>query len=245
MRRPNDVDGSGDDLLAFVKAGAHKVGQSVDIPSPLGRNMAGWGPVQFKLQPEAMVMLDQLREHPFFKGKWKTQAQVAWSMLYLGLTAVTKFLEEDWDGWSKYKSNYLAYSIAASEHNKVSRQEKLVATAHLFRKTIHSWLDKDTPFGKYMAWKTLVTALETRDVVEDVREFDVVMSSADRSQTIGQGLVFDNRAGALWERCVTSHGCEVDEDAKHLLYVELTTDYFLQLDAERAGREGVDETPDF
>lgn len=241
MRRPTDVDGSGDDLLAFVKAGAHKVGQSIDIPSPVGRNMAGWVPVQFKLQPEASVMLDQLREHPFFKGKWKTQAQVAWSMLYLGLTSVTKFLEEDWDGWSRYKSNYLAYSLAANEHNKVQRQEKLIAAAHLFRKSIHSWLDKGTAFGKYMAWKTLVTALETRDVVEDVREFDDVMVEATRTPASG-GLVFDNRAGDLWVRCVTSSGGAIDEQSKHLLYVEMTNDYFLQLDADR---EAGDAEADF
>lgn len=228
-----DKGGENDDLLAYVKAGAHKVGQATDVPSPVGRNMAGWAPVQIKLQPEAVVMLDQLREHPFFRGLWKTQSQVAWSMVYLGLQSVTNFLQDDWQGWRKFKSNAVVYTNAATEHQRVTREETLHAAAKMYRRTIHQWLDKENDFGKYMAWKTLDSALQSREVCEDVRSFDSIMVQPDRGARLDSPLVFDNRAGDLYRHLVPNNGCPVDESAYASMYTEMTEPYFMSLDSER------------
>jgi hypothetical protein len=235
-----DKGGENDDLLAYVKAGAHKVGQATDVPSPVGRNMAGWAPVQIKLQPEAVVMLDQLREHPFFRGLWKTQSQVAWSMVYLGLQSVTNFLQEDWHGWRKFKSNALVYTNAAVEHQRLTREETLKAAASMYRRTIHQWLDKDTDFGKYMAWKALDSAIQSREVAEDVRGFDAIMVTPDRGVRLDSPLVFDNRAGDLYRKLVPNNGCPVDEAAHAATYTEMTEQYFMSLDSER-GAEAEDD----
>lgn len=234
--------GENDDLLSYVKAGAHRVGQSIDVPSPVGRNMAGWTPVQIKLQPEAIVMLDQLREHPHFRGVWKTQSQVAWSMVYLGLQCVTNFLQDDWQGWRKFKSNAVVFNNAAMEHHRLQREEVLHAAAKTYRRTIHQWLDKDSDFGKYMAWKTLDSALQSREVCEDVRSFDSIMVTPDRGVRLDSPLVFDNRAGELYRALVPINGGPVDSARHASLYTEMTAAYFMSLDEERAEPGGDDES---
>jgi hypothetical protein len=239
MRREKGSDN--DDLVSFVQAGAHKIGQAVDVPSPLGRNMAGWAPVQIKLQPEAVVMLDQLREHPFFRGVWKTQSQVAWSMVYLGLQAVTNYLKDDWHGWRKYKSNAVVYTNAAAEHQRVVREEQLQAAAKMYRRTIHQWLDRGDDFGRYMAWKALDSSLQSREVCEDARSFDSIMATPDRGVALGSSLVFDNRAGEVYRVLVPVNGGPVDEAAYAKIYTEMTSAYFMSLDSER-GDSDEDET---
>lgn len=233
MKRGVEKEVPNDDLVQFVKVGRDKVGQATDVPTPQGRNMAGWSPIQFKLQPEAVVMLDQLREHPFFRGVWKTQAQVAWSMVYLGLQATANFVDESWTGWRKYKSNFVVYNNAAMEHNRLVREDVLHKAAQMYRRTIHGWLDKDDAFGKYMVWKTLESALAARDVCEDVVKFDSTMCTPERGVAIGSPLVFDNRAGELYRRVVTVNGFNVDQTAMAAVYTELTADYFHMLDTER------------
>ena len=229
--------------MDFIRHGAHRVGQSIDIPTPLGRSTGGWVPLNLKLPQEQAIQLDQLREHPFFYGRWKTQAQVAWSMIYLGLHSVAKFVQDDhWDGWKKYKSNFLADQAAAAEWSKVKRQEALVHSVGLFRRTIHAYLDKNTAFGKYSAFKTLQRALDVREVVEDVREFDEAMLTPDRGVALGQACVFDNRAGELWRRCVPEPAGPIDEAAVNALMVEMTEPYYSELDAQRTQiTEALDE----
>lgn len=239
MQRSKEKDN--DDLVAFVQAGAHRVGQSIDVPSPNGRNQAGWTTVGIKLQPEAVVMLDQLREHPYFRGVWKTQAQVAWSMVYLGLQSVRNFMQDDWVGWKKFKSNAVVMSNAAMEHHRLQREEALSKAAQLYRRTIHGWLDRGDEFGKYMAWKTLESALESRNICEDVRKFDEIMRNPERGTAIGASLVFDNRAGDMYRLLVPTLGGPVDEGAKSVMYAEMTSEYFIQLDHERSAAGGDDE----
>lgn len=242
MRR--ERGGENDDLVSYVQAGAHRVGQSIDVPSPVGRNIAGWAPVTIKLQPEAVVMLDQLREHPYFSGVWKTQSQVAWSMVYLGLQAVTNFLKDDWSGWRRFKSNAVVFSNAAMEHHRVQREATLHSAAKVYRKTIHMWLDRGDDFGSYMAWKTLESALQSREVCEDARSFDNIMATTDRSASLDAHLVYDNRAGELYRRLVPTNGGAVDNRAYSTLYAEMTSAYFMSLDSERDMADGAeDEIP--
>lgn len=238
MQRPKHGDDN-DDLVDYVKQSAHKVGQAITLPSPLGRNQAGWGPLQFKVQPEVLVMLDQIREHPYFSGVWKTQAQVAWSMLYLGLQAMSKFLDPQWNGWRKFQSNYVVYHDAAYHHHKLASQHMLVESARMYRDTFKEWIERDNEVGKYMAWKVLDAALNAREIVTDCMEYDKAVLY-EAPQILIHGTQVSNPMAAYYKRCVPNIGWEVDEKARDLVYVELTNEYFLSLDAARGTDDNVD-----
>lgn len=219
----------GEDLLAFIEEGAHKVGKSVDIPSPEGRGQAGWVSLQqLKVQPEVFTMLEQLREHKLFKGKWKTGSQVAWSMIYLGLRSCYQFFEGD--EWKGFKSNFMALHNALQLAEQEKKQETLILAARRLRASVTSYLNKNTAFGRYKAWNTLEHCIKTRDMVEDVKTFDQNMRNPS-GPVLDSNLVFDNRVGEYWEKLYPVLAGDLDEDAADLIYNSLTQDYFDELDA--------------
>lgn len=222
-----------DDLIKFIEDGAARTGKSVDIPAPDGRTQAGWVMLQsLKVQPEAHIMLEQLREHKLFKGKWKTASQVAWSMIYLGLRSCYQFYEKELDVKS-FRSNFMALTHAMQEVENQKKQELLVATARKLRAVIHQYLNKQTAFGRYRAWVTLEHAVKTRDMVEDVKSFDQNMRCPSAPVTEGT-LIFDNRAGEYWERLFPVLAGPLSEDAADQLYIELTQAYFDEMEAANA-----------
>lgn len=222
-----------DDLIKFIEDGAARTGKSVDIPAPDGRTQAGWVMLQsLKIQPEAHIMLEQLREHKLFKGKWKTASQVAWSMIYLGLRSCYQFYEKELDVKS-FRSNFMALTHAMQEVENQKKQELLVATARKLRAVIHQYLNKQTAFGRYRAWVTLEHAVKTRDMVEDVKSFDQNMRCPSAPVTEGT-LIFDNRAGEYWERLFPVLAGPLDEAAADQLYIELTQAYFDEMEAANA-----------
>ena len=239
MTRTNREE-DGEDLIRFIEDGANRIGKSVDIPAPEGRVQAGWVAVQsLKIQPEAHTMLEQIREHKLFKGKWKTSTQVAWSMIYLGLRAMYQFYEKD-DTFAGFRSNFLALTHANAEAENERKQETLKKAARMFRSTVHKYLDKQTAFGRYRAWVTLDHAVKAREMVEDVRAYDLLMRNPSAPATEGS-LIFDNRAGEMWERLFPVTAGDIDEHAADDLYVEMTQPYFDELEATRAAQRPTED----
>jgi hypothetical protein len=229
-----NIEQDGEDLLNFIEQGAGRVGKSVEIPSPDGQGQGGWTPLaNLKVQPEVLIMLDQLREHKLFKGKWKTTSQVAWSMIYLGLRSCYQFWSQDQDEWKEYRSNFITLTDSLAEVSNLKRQDQLIRASRNFRTTIHAYLDKGTAFGKYRAWRVLESAMEARDVVEDLKQYDTLMRSP-APPALNGNLVFDNRVGEFWEKLYPVITGGLDEEAADALYIELTQDYFDELDALRA-----------
>jgi hypothetical protein len=226
-------DDNNDDLVKFVEDSANRVGKAVEIPAPDGRSQAGWVAIQqLKLNPEAHVMLEMLREHKLFKGKWKTASQVAWSMIYLGLRACYQFYEND-QSFKDYRSNFMALNNALQEWENVKKQETLLLATKRLRAVVHQYLNKQTAFGRYRAWVTLDHAIKTRDMVEDVKSFDQNMRAP--SAPLAEGtLIFDNRAGEYWERLFPVLAGPLDEHAADELYVQLTQEYFDEIEAANA-----------
>jgi len=183
-----------------------------------------------------MTMLEQLREHKLFRGKWKTSSHVAWSMIYLGLQACYTFWSKEQDDWKGFRSNYIALTEAMAESSNKIKQEQLLKTARNFRGTIHAYLDKDTVFGRYRAWVTFDKAIKARDVVEDVKSYDELML-ARTAPNLDSNLVFDNRAGDMWSRVVPRAGGSIDESAADSLYIEMTQAYLDELEASYAEHE--------
>ena len=225
-----------EELLRFIEEGAHRTGKSVEIPSPEGRTQSGWVAIQaLKIQPEVHTMLEQLREHKLFKQKWKTSAQVAWSMIYLGLQSCYQFYSKESVDWDEYKSNFVAHRNSLKEQEDLKSQELLIKTARTFRGVIHNYLDKGSAFGKYKAWRTIEKAIETRDVVEDVKAYDEVMRMPP-PPNLGANLVFDNRAGEYWGKLYPVIGGDLDDGAADTVYTSLTTEYFGELEAVNAAQ---------
>ena len=228
------TDTDEEDLLKFIEEGAHRTGKSVEIPSPEGRTAAGWTTLQgLKVQPEVFTMLEQLREHKLFRGKWKTASHVAWSMIYLGLQSCYQFYSKDDNNWSEFRSNFLAYQHSLAEHENEKKQWLLQNTAKKFRNLIHLQLDKGTAFGKYKAWVTLDKAIATRLVVEDVKQYDQYMRQPP-PPLLEANMVFDGRAGDYWEKLYPKVGGPLDEDAADLIYTSLTSEYFEELEEANA-----------
>jgi hypothetical protein len=227
------VDKEGEDLLAFIEEGAHRTGKSVDIPSPEGRVAAGWVAVQgLKIQPEVFTMMEQLREHKLFNGKWKTSAQVAWSMIYLGLQACHDFYSKS-EGFEEFKSNFRIWKASLAEKEAERQQELLNVSARNFRALVHRNLSKGTAFGRYKAWRILETMMKMRDSAEDVLMYDQQMRSPS-GPVLDSNLVFDNRAGEYWTKLYPTVGGPLDEDAADLIYTSLTTEHFAELEAANA-----------
>jgi len=224
------------ELLKFIEQGAHRTGKSVEIPSPEGRQQAGWVALQgLKVQPEVFTMLEQLREHKLFKRKWKTAAQVSWSMIYLGLQSCYQFYSKDSAEWDGFRSNFMALSNSLKEKEDEKSQALLLTTARTFRGVIHKYLDKASAFGKYKAWKVIEKAIATRDVVEDVKAYDEVMRMPP-PPNLGANLVFDNRAGEYWGKLYPVIGGDLDDGAADTVYTSLTTEYFGELEAVNAAQ---------
>ena len=222
-----------DQLLKFIESGSGRTGKSVEIPSPEGRSAAGWTALQnLKVQPEILTMLEQLREHKLFKGKWKTGAHVAWSMIYLGLQSCYQFYSKEQEDWKGYRSNFIALNESLREKSNQHKQEQILSTTRNFRTTIHAYLNKDTAFGKFRAWVTLEKAMKARDVVEDVKQYDQLMRSPT-APVLDSNLVFDNRVGTYWEQLYPALQGPLNEDAADALYIELTQDHFDELESAR------------
>ena len=228
-----NAEDDNDDLIKFIEEGANRLGKSVDIPAPEGRTQGGWVTLQsLKIQPEAHTMLEQLREHKLFKGKWKTASQVAWSMIYLGLRSCYQFYEKELD-LKSFRSTFMALTNAMYEHENIRKQDLLLLTARKTRAVIHQYLNKQTAFGRYRAWVSLENAIKTRDMVEDVKVFDQNMRCP--SAPVNEGsLIFDNRAGEFWERLFPVLAGPLDEAAADQLYIELTQEYFDEMEAANA-----------
>ena len=226
---PRSVDQEGEDLLAYIEEGSSRVGRSVAIPSPEGRARAGWQSVMdLKVQPEVFIMMEQLREHPLFKGQWKTNAQVAWSMIYLGLKSCKLFYANDDGTWERYKSNFVAYERAALEHEIQRQQELFKNTAKVYRGVFHKYLDSGDAHGKYRAMRTLESMMETRDLVENKTAYDRAVVELG-PVVIGQTQAFDSRIADYWTRLYPVVGGDLSIVAEREVYCELTTDYFDEL----------------
>lgn len=228
---PRSVNSDADDLLQYIEEGAGSIGRSVAIPSPDGRNRAGWSQLQdLKVQPEVMTMLEQLRQHVVFKGHWKTNTQVAWSMIYLGLKACQNFYTDNSESWNRYRSTFIVHEMASMAHDKQQQQEVLLNSARTYRNVFHKYLDKNTACGKYYAWKTLEDMMGARDMIADKVEFDHLVTTLGPI-AIGNSQVFDNRVGDYWSRMYPIAGGEVRYIVMDSIYIELTESYFSELDA--------------
>jgi hypothetical protein len=209
----------------------------VQIPTPDGRSQAGWQTLQaLKVQPEVFTMLEQLREHKLFAGQWKTASQVAWSMIYLGLKACHQFYSGEEENWDGYRSNFIVYQQGLWAQEEMKKQEALIKGARSFRNVFHAYLNKGTAFGKYKAWKTLDSMINSRNVAEDTRSFDEAVCSPG-APALGSNLVFDNRIADYWTKIFPVAGGSLELTPMETIYVELTTDHYADLEIANATPE--------
>lgn len=236
--RRSDDDGS--DLIEFIESKGGRVEKSVGVPSPDGRNTAGWVTIQnLKIQPEIVTQLEQLREHRVFQGKWKTTAQVAWSMIYLGLHNMKEFVSTNEGDWDSFRAAY-AVMEAANRVEKERAQERLLQkAAESFRAAVHEGMGAGTAFGKYSAWKAIDEAVKARESVQDLQLFDKKMRMGHASAVTP--LLMETYLSDIWKRLFPVIGGSLDERNLSMVYDSLTSDYFEELDAirmEEADDEG-------
>lgn len=230
------------DLLNFIEKKGNRIEKSIHIPSPEGRNMAGWTLMQnLKVQPEVVTMLERLREHPMFKGQWKTMAQVAWSMIYLGLRNVHEFLAMDREDFRDFKSAFSAMEIANQVHAADQRQKKLQAATEIFKTLINRNMNKGTAFGRYAAWRVLERAMEARGAVEDLKTFDLSMRTSISSEQTP--LMVDSEASDMWIKLFPIVGGDLDQTKYEEIYLGLTQEYYDELEAVRKAQEGHTSEP--
>lgn len=228
------------DLIEYITSKGNRMEKSVQVPSPDGRTQGGWVAIQnLKVQPEVMTQLEQLREHPVFRGHWKTAAQVAWSMIYLGLCNMHEFLDDPGtEGWSQFKSAFRVMDLANALETERRRESILTEATTKIKQTLISYLDQDTPFAKYKAWKGIERAIEGRDSVEDTQKYDQLMLNGVPS--VQSALFLRTEVAEIWRRLFPVPGGDLDHTAYDELYTIYTEPYFEELAAIRNAQEEED-----
>jgi predicted transcriptional regulator len=177
------------------------------------------------VQPEIHTLLDRLKEHPALRGKFQTKSHVAWMLMHLGAAAVYRYLQDDWAEQDDIVDS-ITYRLSAvqAEQSRIEEREAVMTVVSIQKQNILSYLKWETPEGKYKAWKALKGAF-------DMREHAPSMASYD-NQMKGNTVLSINPELAPVERYYDRMLRGLTEE----VYIELTQEYYDEMDNERAGR---------
>lgn len=215
-------------VVDWIRATEARRLRPADIPSPLGRSMAGWGDLRVKVQPEVQTLLDRLLEHRALRGKFQTKGHVGWMLIHLGAAAVYRYLEDNWAEQDDIVHS-ITYRLAAvqAERARIQEREAVREVVNIQKDNIHSYLEWGTPEGKYRAYKALKAAFEAREYAPNKQRYDELMSGINHEpMRISQSEHIDGER--MYDKMVRG----LEEDVYH----DLTQAYYDELDSEREGR---------
>ncbi len=227
-----------EDIIAYIEERGNRAEKSLQVPTPEGRPQGGWVLTQnLKVTPEMFTQMERLREHPALRGKWKTNTQVAWSMICLGLYNMREFLPDDGsNSFVEFKSAHRAMNAANEVFRKRQEQKILQEATDIFKSAALDELKKGTAYGKYAAWKAITKAIEARDSVEDVQAFDKLMRLPIGSSATP--LIVSDEVSVIWSRLFPVIGGSLNEDNEHTYHDAMTQPYYDELDAIRVEEQG-------
>lgn len=187
-----------------------------DVPSPLGRSVAGWSEVRVKIPQELSNMIEQLMEHPALHGKFQTRSNVAWTLMHLGAAALYRYLKSEWRDQDNiiHSAMYRMSQVAAERNNIEERKAQMIA-GRIALSNITEYLSWHTPEGKYLAWKSLSDAFDAQHLAPSKDDYNEMMCGDD-----GDNFEFAI-AMKYYGRMLRGQRDEV--------YIELTEEYFDQL----------------